>query len=196
MRTEKEFTPEESLLLIQSMIAKSKSGISDNSFYFLFWGWLVFACCIFQFILKVFVHVPWHYVVWCTMPLAAIITGIYGRRADKKEKVRTFISEACDYLWAAIFIAFIVLVVVNIFSATWDNAFIYYILLYAIGTFVTGNLIQFKPLVYGGAINFALAITCSQLSFDYQLLMGAFAILISYIIPGHLLRKKFQSRSL
>ena len=84
-------------------------------------------------------------------------------------------------------------VIVNSASvASWENAFTYYILLYAIGTFVTGKLIKFKPLIIGGSINFVLAIVCSRLPFDYQLLLGAAAILISYIIPGHLLRKQYQ----
>jgi len=85
-----------------------------------------------------------------------------------------------------------VLVIVNITGSYWENAFTYYILLYAIGTYVTGKFIKFKPLVIGGGINFLLAIICSRLSFDYQILMGATAILISYIIPGHLLRKQYK----
>ena len=193
MPNEKEFTPQESLLLIQSMIDKTKNKFSDSSFYFLFWGWLVFAACICQFILKVYFNYPYHYAVWWTMPIAGVITGIYGSRQARKEKVKTFVDEAADYLWIAIACSFVVLVIVNSASvASWENAFTYYILLYAIGTFVTGKLIKFKPLIIGGSINFVLAIVCSRLSFDYQLLLGAAAILISYIIPGHLLRKQYQ----
>ncbi len=193
MQNEKEFTAEESLMLIQSMIDKTKNKFSDSSFYFLFWGWLVFAACITQFILKVYFNYPYHYAVWWTMPIGGVITGIYGSRQARKEKVKTFVDEATDYLWIAIAFSFIVLVIVNSASvANWQNAFTYYILLYAIGTFVTGRLIKFKPLIIGGSINFVLAIVCSRLSFDYQLLLGAAAILISYIIPGHLLRKQYQ----
>lgn len=193
MQNKNEFTPKESLQLIQSMIDKTRNKFSDSSFYFLFWGWLVFACCIGQFILKVFLHYPYHFIVWFTMPLGGIITGIYGSRQAKKERVKTFINEASNYLWMALGCAFIALIIINSTTTTaWENAFTYYIILYAIGTFVTGKLIKFKPLVIGGILNFILAIICSKLSFDYQLLMGAAAILISYIIPGHLLRKQYQ----
>ena len=180
-------------MLIQSMIDKTKNKFSDSSFYFLFWGWLVFVACISQFVLKVYFNYPYHYAVWWTMPIAGVITGIYGSRQARKEKVKTFVDEATDYLWIAIAFSFVVLVIVNSASvASWQNAFTYYILLYAIGTFVTGRLIKFKPLIIGGSINFVLAIVCSRLPFDYQLLLGAAAILISYIIPGHLLRKQYQ----
>ena len=82
------------------------------------------------------------------------------------------------------------------FSATnsWQYAFTYYILLYAIGTFVTGKLIRFRPLVIGGVINFVLASVSVRFSYDYQLLIGSLAILVSYIIPGHLLRMRYQQQ--
>ena len=192
MQNKNELSPQESLLLIQSMIDKSKLSFSDNSFYFLFWGWLVFFACIAQFVLKVWLQYPYHFIVWWTMPVGGIITAIYGNRQAKKEKVKTYVGDAMDFVWTAIAFAFIVLVLINIAGGYWENAFTYYILLYAIGTYVTGKFIKFKPLVIGGCINFVLAVICSKLLFDYQLLMGATAILISYIIPGHLLRKQYK----
>jgi hypothetical protein len=45
---EKELSPQESIELIQTMINKTKGVVADDSFYFLLWGWLVFACCLGQ----------------------------------------------------------------------------------------------------------------------------------------------------
>lgn len=192
MNNEKELTPQESLRLIQSMIDKTKGNFSDNSFYFLFWGWLVFLAAIAQFILKAGLQYPYHYIVWWSMPVGGIVSFIYGSSQAKKERVKTFVNEATDYLWLAIALAFVALIFINIGAANWQNVFSYYILLYAIGTFVTGKLIKFKPLVIGGAFNFALAIICVKFPYDYQLLIGALAILTSYIIPGHLLRMRYH----
>lgn len=191
MNNEKELSPQESLQLIQSMIDKTKGNFSDNSFYFLFWGWLVFVVCIVEFVLKVGFTYPYHYAVWWTMPIGGIISVIYGSTQAKNEKVKTFVGEATNYLWIAIGFSFIALIIINISSAGWQNAFAYYILLYAIGTFVTGKLIRFNPLVWGGIFNFILAIICVRFSYDTQLLIGALAILTSYIIPGHLLRMRY-----
>ncbi|MEI9958066.1 MAG: hypothetical protein WDM90_17580 [Ferruginibacter sp.] len=47
---EENFSPQESLQLIQSMIAKTKRDMSDNSIHFLLWGWVTFVACIGQFI--------------------------------------------------------------------------------------------------------------------------------------------------
>jgi hypothetical protein len=194
--SEKELSPQESLDLISKMISKTKDSVADDSFYFLFWGWLVFACCISQYVLKIYFHYPNHFAVWWTMPLGGIITAIYGSRQSRVKKVKSFVDEALGYLWIAVALSFMVLVIINMLSsnAIWQTAFTYYILLYAIGTFVSGSLIRFKPLIIGGAINFVLAAVSIKFSYDNQLLIGGLAILISYIIPGHLLRIRYKKQ--
>ncbi len=193
-KDETTFSPEESLQLIQSMISKTKGAVADDSFYFLMWGWLVFSCCLGEFILKLYFQYPYHYAVWWLMPLGGVISVIYGSRQSKIQQMKTFVEESVDFLWIGLALAFVALVSINIASDQWQHAFTYFILLYAIGTFITGKLIRFRPLVTGGLINFVLAIIASKYNFDYQLLIGALAILISYIIPGHLLRSRYQKQ--
>ena len=191
--TQKEFSPQQSLQLIQSMINKTKDSVADDSFYFLLWGWLVFICCIGSFILKVYFHSAYFSIVWVLMPIGGLISGIYGSQQSKKQRVKSFVREALNYLWIALGIAYGILIIINILSEnSWQTAFTYYILLYGIGTFVSGKLIRFQPLVIGGLINFVLAAVSVRFSYDYQLLIGSLAILISYIIPGHLLRIRYQ----
>ncbi len=196
MENETELSPEESLQVIQTMINKTKDAVADDSFYFLLWGWLVFGCCIGQYVLKLYCNYPHHSAVWFLMPVGGVISWLYGAKQSGKQKVKSFVNECLEYLWMALAISFIVLVIINVGSGAWQTAFTYYILLYAIGTFVSGSLIRFKPLVYGGLINFVLAAVSIRFSFDNQLLVGALAILISYIIPGHMLRAKYQKKQL
>jgi hypothetical protein len=193
--SEKELSPEESLALIRSMINKTRGVVADGSFYFLLWGWLVFGCCIASFVLKVYFLYPHHYFVWFLMPVGGVISAIYGARQSRKQRVKSFVEESLDFLWIALALAFVVLVIINMISGdAWQTAFTYYILLYAIGTFVSGRLLRFKPLIIGGLINFVLAVVSVKFNYDYQLLIGSLAILISYIIPGHLLRIRYQQQ--
>lgn len=192
---DKELTPAESLELIRGMINKTKHVVADDSFYFLLWGWMVFVCCLGQFALKVYFDYPKHYQVWLLMPVAGLISAVYGSRQAKRTPVKTFVGDSLDHLWLALGLAFLVLITINILSGTaWQTAFTYYILLYAIGTFVSGRLLRFRPLLLGGLFNFVLAAASVKFSFDYQLLIGALAILTSYIIPGHLLRIRYQNQ--
>jgi hypothetical protein len=41
-------------------------------------------------------------------------------------------------------------------------------------------------------LTFPIAIATPYFNFDTQILMLALAILVSYIIPGHLLRKQYR----
>jgi hypothetical protein len=95
------------------------------------------------------------------------------------------------YLWTGIGVSFFILsFIVSSSAEGWNFSYPFFIMLYGLGTFVSGKIIKFKPLVIGGIINWCLACISVFFSFDYQLLFAAAALLTSYIIPGHLLGVK------
>ncbi len=181
------FSPQQSLALIQSMISRAKNDLSDNRFYFLLWGWVVFIAVIAQFLLKVVFRYEHHSAVWILIIPAIIVTIIYSARKNKDNRVKTYVGESMSYLWTGIGISFFVLSLIISNTGGWEYAFPYFIMFYGLGTFVSGRILKFTPLVIGGIFNWALAIGCVFVPYDYQLLITAAAILISYIIPGHLL---------
>ncbi len=184
--TAENFSPEESLELIRSMISKTRSNISYHRFYFLLWGWCCLAACVGQFVLKVYFNSNWHPIVWLINIPCFIITIYYSIRFKKKELVKTYVGESMGYLWAGVSISYIVLTIL-FFRIGWNNCFPFYCLLYGLGAFVSGKILQFKPLTIGGYLSWILAIASVFFSFDYQVLFGAGALLFSYIIPGHLI---------
>lgn len=188
---EEKFSAEESLQLIQSMIDKTKNTVADDSFYFLLWGWLVFAACFIQFVLKVIVKSPYHYTAWLLMFVGIIFSIIHGRNENKNRKVKTYVEELLNYLWISIFFSYILFGF--IFARYgWENCYAFYMGLYAIGSFVTGRTLKFSPLVWGGIGSWFLAIASTFASYDTNILLSAAAILVSYIIPGYLLKNKYR----
>ena len=188
--TEENFSPEKSLQLIQSMISKTKQNISDNSIYFLVWGWLSFIACTGQFLLKHVYQYEKHYLVWLVTVIGVGFSIYQGRKEKKTIRVKTYVDESIKHLWAGMAISFFVLGMI-LTKLGWDTVvFPFFIMMYGLGTFVSGNMIHFKPLIIGGLIAWALAIGATFVSYDYQMLFGAMAILISYIIPAHLLRRR------
>ncbi len=193
MDNEEDLSPQESIKLIRSMIETTKHSISDKSHYFLLWGWAVMIGCLIQYYLKVIIGYPQHYYAWFITPVAWAIHIFFVFRDGKKIKVQTLINDANRFLWTAIGLSFFALVF--IFSKEgWQYCYPIYILLYSIGTYVTGNLIKFKPLIIGGIICFPLAIITVYTNFDTEIIMLALAILVSYIIPGHLLRIQYRKQ--
>jgi len=188
-----EFSPEQSLRLISSMIETTKNSLKDSSQYFLLWGWAVMLACFAQYYLKVIVNYPQHYLVWWITPFILVVHVLLIVRDRKKLKVKTFIDEAGSYLWTAIGLSFFATAFV--FSKIgWQNCYPFYIILYGIGTYVSGSFIKFRPLIIGGVICFILTIVSAYLGFDLQIIVLAIAILVSYIIPGHLLRAKYKKQ--
>lgn len=186
---EENFSPQQSLQLIQTMIVKTKAKLSQNSIYFLLWGWVTFLAILGQFLLKVVFQYKHHYLVWLITIPAVILSLVYTARTHKKHTVRTYVGESMSSVWTGIGISFFVLsIIITNSNGGWINAWPFFILLYGLGTFVSGKILKFTPLVVGGIFNWILAVVCIYVEFDYQLLMAAAAILTSYIIPGHLLR--------
>lgn len=186
---EDNFSPRQSLDLIQAMISKTKSNLSENSIYFLLWGWVTFIAIIGQFILKVVLSYEHHYLVWLLTIPTAVISFVYSARRHGRHKVKTYIGESMSYLWTGIGISiFILCMIITRTTGGWLNAWPFFILMYGLGTFVSGMILKFKPLVIGGVLCWLLTIISLFVNFDYQLLLAGAAILCSYIIPGHLLR--------
>lgn len=188
---DKDFDPEESLAIIRTMIEATKASIKDSSHYFLLWGWATMIGCIIQYVLLNIVHYKHHYYAWFITLVALVIHFVFIIRDSKTESVKTYISQANSYLWMAIGFSFMVLAF--IFSRIgWQYSFPFYILFYGLGTSVSGALLQFKPMVLGGASCFVFAAVAAYIPYDLQILLTAFAILVSYIIPGYLLRLRHR----
>lgn len=187
---EEKFSPEQSLELIRSMIGKTRQSISDKSIYFLVWGWLTFAACTGQFILKHLFRYEKHYLVWLVTIIGVIFSIYQSNREKDQRRVRSYVDDNISHLWGGMAISFFVLSMI-LTRQGWDKpVFPFFIMMYGLGTYVSGSMIQFRPLVYGGIMALGLAIGSTFVSYDYQMLFGAAAILVSYIIPAYLLRKK------
>lgn len=189
METEK-FSPQESLQLIQSMISKTKEDLGNDTGHFLLWGWVTFVACTGQYLLKNVFHYEKHYLVWLLIIPAIIIGAWMGMREKRTRRANTYIGESMKFLWMGMGISFFVLGMI-LGKMGWNtNVFPFFILLYGLGTFVSGQFLRFKPFVFGGVGAWVLAIVASYSSYEYQTLFGAAAILVSYLIPAYMLRSK------
>jgi hypothetical protein len=187
---EKTINPLESLDIIKNMITKTQRQYSDDSFYYIMWGWLVLIASIMHFVF-IQLNVVQAPMVWFLMPIGGVVSMIYGAKQSKKEKVKTHVNTFMGYLWSAMVISMIIVLAMGFRLE--DKTYPVLILIYGIGTFVSGGLLNFKPLIIGGIICFILSVVSFFLIFEYQLLFIALAMLVSYIVPGHLLKAKFKN---
>jgi hypothetical protein len=182
---------QESLLIIRRMIQATKTKLTEDGFMYLLWGWLVFIASLGEFLLMKagYEH---HYITWSVlMPLGASVSVVYGRRRSKTDTVITYVDEFMGYLWGAFVISLLLLLgfMAKIGPA---NAYPIILLLYGIATFVSGGALKFRPLIIGGVCCWVLAVVSMFLEFDMQLLALALAVLVAYIVPGHLLKQQYK----
>ena len=121
---EKELKPEESLKIINDMISSAKSNLSHNSFYFLFWGWLVALTNIGEFLIANFTNYPHPYIVWFMVFPGLLISFIYGYRKKKTEKVTSHIDKIHLLVWVSFTISYFILIILWIVFLVLHKIFI------------------------------------------------------------------------
>jgi hypothetical protein len=187
---QEDFSPQQSLAIIQDMIAKTRSNIGYNAVHLLLWGWVTFAAFIVQFLLKHVIGYDKHYLVWAVMIPAAFVSTYMSKKQKNIYGVTTYVQDSMKHLWLGMGISFFVLTVIFSRMGWGNNIYPFFILMYGLGTFVSGKFLQFTPLVAGGIAAWVLAVAATYVSYDYQMLCAAAAIMASYIIPAYILRRK------
>ncbi|REJ82953.1 MAG: hypothetical protein DWQ44_02225 [Bacteroidetes bacterium] len=184
---------QESMEIISKMIQSARKDIEDNSFYYLLWGWLVLIACVLEYVLLKSGS-QFHFIGWVIlMPAGAIATSVYGYKQEKRQKVKSFIDDVIKY----ILIAFLV-VLVSVLAFMSKLGLMTYpliLMIYGMWLFTSGGIIQFKPLVIGGIINWVLAVAAAFVSFENQIILLALAVLSGYIAPGYMLKARFRQNA-
>ena len=191
---EQPFNEQNSLQLIESMINKAKNNFSESGTLYLLWGIVVFICSMVQFVAIHFYDYQNAYYIWFLTWVVVIYQVVFLSRRAKQEKVKTYTADILKYVW----ICFAASMFLFIFILQYQKA--YYsinpaiLVLYGLPTFLSGVILKFPPLVAGGIACWGLSFASVFVPYDYQLLFICAAVLIAWIIPGMLLRKKFKNQ--
>ena len=128
MKTEKT-TAQEQLNLIEQTIAQAKENLSNHSFGFIFWGWLVSFTALVNYALLNF-------------------------------------SPFIDL-----------------------NPWFFFPLVAGIGTIVSGVVLKFNPLIFGGMVLIGFPFYSVLVNGSSLLLLYAAVIMVSYLVPGYALKR-------
>ena len=195
---EENLSPQQSLAVIQSMIETAKNHFSENGHLYLLWGWVIFVSSIGQFVLLTIVHYPNHSIVWFLPWLAVIYQVIYLSKKEKRKRVNTYADRIIGFVW----VAFFILLVLFGFILGYELKTDYYRLvcpislaLYGMPTLLSGIILRFGPLILGAIGCWILSVSSLFAPYEYQILFLSAAMIIAWIIPGYLLRKKYKSQT-
>lgn len=196
MDNDTNFSPTESLAIIESMINKAKNNFSNDSFLYLLWGWVVFFCSITHFVLLKLKIIKHPEMIWMLTWFAVIVQIIYLIKQKKKERVKTYADEVINFLWICFGISMFTITFIFARLNTWNVMFPIALMMYGFPTFLTGVIMKFNPLKIGGIICWLLSIAATFIQPIYALLFLAIAMLAAWIIPGYLLKAHFKKQSI
>jgi hypothetical protein len=193
---EQEFSPQDSLNLIESMINKARNRFSENGHLFLLWGWIILICSIANFISAYFFNSleTLKYMWMLTVP-TVIYQMIYLARKEKNVKVKTYADDIYNYVW----VVFVIMgFVTGIIIGKSGNTYLFnpiILSLYGMPTFLSGVILKFSPLKIGAFFCWALAILSMFIPIEFSFLLLAIAVITAWIVPGYLLRSRYKNQN-
>lgn len=183
-------TPEQSLKVIESMIGQAKRSFSRFSFYFLLWGVLLSSAMLATYLLRDLSPALAHGAPWgIAGVLGGIISSVHGARQGRSMVVNNPMDGIIGWMWGSFVITLILIIVCSVIAEHDPGPVI--TILTGIPTFMTGQIIRFRPLILGG-LTFWLAGAVMHFTSDAYLhtLLYCGAMLLGYIIPGILLKRE------
>ncbi len=190
---EKQLTTEQSLDLIARMIASARRNFNETGGeMFLIWGYSTIAIAVVVTALFLFTGEHWVFWLWWCLPvIGGVLTWRHFSRYQKP--VVTHIDRAVWAIWRVQGAVTMACTAFDSIPSALTRApgldILFTIaLLISTGTTITGAVINFRPLVYGGGAGVALSFLLFAFSGTiWQTLIFAGIFLVVQIIPGHLL---------
>jgi uncharacterized membrane protein HdeD (DUF308 family) len=187
---EKNMTPEQSILLIEEMIAQAKRSFSRVSFYFLLWGGLLTLAMLATYLLRDQPNAWGQGAPWGVAGvLGGVISGVHGARQGRQVQVSNPMDGLIGWLWTSFVITMVIIIVASVMDHRDPGAMI--TVPTGIPTFMTGQIMRFRPLIIGGILFWVagIAMHMTQDALTHTVLYCG-AMLLGYIIPGILLKRQ------
>lgn len=201
---DKKLTEKESLEVITSMIARTKSRYLGNANILLMWGYLAVFCSILVWILLAATQQNvWNW-LWFAIPVIGILlTSIMARREKRTDGAVTYSDKITSHLWSIFGVSEIILTFICLgFSLIggiecWTAMFVYTVIAAPFAEIAQGLIIKEKSLTWGGIVGLAIGmVSVCCVTGKIPLLANWFMPLfilfwvVMMIVPGHIINFK------
>jgi len=194
IKNEEHLDEEQSLHLIREMIQVSRNKLKNDGILFILWGWIFFINYLFLNYLpnKILLSHQLMEIIRSfrvILPVFGLIFTIYYILKQRK-KAQTYIGISLRYVWISLFASMVLvnLIQMNVLhSINFELQHPIIMVLIAFAVTVTGGILRYRLIIFGGLIFGLLALAASYFELQTQLLFEAIAWLIAFIIPGHIL---------
>lgn len=194
---EENFTEQESLQLITTMINKAKTDFVETGISALMWGGVISFCALVQFI-SYFYPISWARSVWALTFIAVVPQIIISARERRSRKFKTYHTDAMSGIWLAFAITmFLLSFYVNALQIETQlpvakmHIETLFLTVYGIPTFASGFTRRFTPMIVGGIACWVFAILSFFTAYPYTMLYYIAGAQLAWFIPGLLLQRRY-----
>ncbi|HEY6082118.1 MAG TPA: hypothetical protein VIU45_01595 [Chitinophagaceae bacterium] len=186
---DKPLDPQESLKLIQQFIAGTRNNIRKSAFGFIFWGILIAVAALLNYFLTWVTSPEKAGLAWPVLTIGGFVTTIiyYSVNTRKDGAVSAF-GFFFKWLFLCGGITYFLLIFICVELKVSPTPFM--LALSALLITVSGLVLRFKPLFWGGILFFLTTIVSVFISPMSQLLLVGGSFLLGYLLPGILLVRK------
>lgn len=210
MMEEKALTEHESLRIIQRMIDTAKTEQKDNGMGWIVWGWFLFTASILTLLNRQFDWELNTFFFWNLFGAVTIVYFIYETiryfTHKRAQRVRTYTGDLFKKLNIGFFLSLMfVIVAINVGSRYIHDefgrgsivfvniGFCLLVSLYAFWILIYGTALNFRPSIIGAYASWALGLIAMFINeFNWVMALHAAAVLVGYIIPGHIANNEFR----
>lgn len=186
---DKIFNEKEAVAVIQQMVNAGRHNLKQDAVHFLIWGWVILAGCLIHYLSFLMLFQQGVY-IWPVVITIGIISSFYtGWQQGKQSRSTSYVDRMNRYLWFGSLAPFAIAISIGLIY-DWFYAYPVFAAILGWGSFISGGLLKFKPLVWGGVAAWITGVFLLIFTGPEILLLMAVAILFSYLIPGHMMMKK------
>jgi hypothetical protein len=185
---DKPLDPKESLQLIQRFISGARYDVRKSAFGFIFWGILIAAAALLNYLLVAFTSFASPWLPWPVLMIGGFVfTMICYRRAAKRRG--TISNYGYFFKWLFLCGGLIYFLMAFLCTQQGISPMPFMMALTSLLVGVSGFVLRYRPLIWGGVLFFLAAIAGVFLSGQGQLLLMVISILAGYMVPGILLTR-------
>jgi len=132
-----------------------------------------------------FAH-PWY--VWFFVIPGIFVSVIYGFVKGRRAVVHTYAEMLYAYTWIAFLFASVVLFIIHYKDV--ESIGKYILMLAGMPAFISGCILRFRPLIFGGIAFWVFALIAHFGSGMIAIISIPAAMLTGYLLPGYMLKWK------
>ncbi|MDE1190529.1 MAG: hypothetical protein PW786_00045 [Arachidicoccus sp.] len=192
---EKEISPEQSLQIIEKMLADARNRFCNNGFALLFWGVWIILMVVGDYITSHYFQKYYSNYIWMiSIVVGMLFTFLFYAFAAPKKRVFTRLDSINGKLWIAFGISFLLLMFLCYKYKADGPPFIYCMI--GLCMFASGGIYKFWSL-YAGAFVFWLgAIVWWYFPAEIErVILTVFIMFLGYLVPGYLLWRKAKKEA-